>query len=447
MVALAALLVALVLFSVNSEAVLSQEGSELDEVARRALVFQRIAADIEAGQAKVTPAEREPQGATPCVGGMAGSYPCDEVDLLAFMPTGTIGGGSGMNDIWGWTDPTTGKEYALAGRTSGTAFVDVTDPVNPIYLGNLPTHTSNSTWRDIKVYNDHAFVVSEASGHGMQVFDLTQLRNVTSPPVTFTETAHFNGFGNAHNIVINEDTGFAYGVGTGTCSGGMHMVNIQNPTSPTDAGCFSADGYTHDAQCVVYSGPDSGYTGDEICFNANEDTVTIVDVTNKAAPVQLSRTGYSGSEYTHQLWINDDQTYLYMNDELDEYYLGHATRTYVWDIADLDAPQLVATHDGPTNSIDHNLYYHEGRLYQSNYTAGLYILDATDPMNLDVDGFFDVYPSSNSTNFNGTWSNYPYFESGTIVVTNINTGLFIVDYTGDNAPPQSSQLFLPLVAR
>jgi len=192
----------------------------------------------------------------PCVGGMAGSYPCQNVDLMAFMPLSGIGGGNG-NDIWGWTDPLNGKEYAIMGRTNGTAFVDISDPVNPIYLGNLPTHTVNSTWRDIKVYANHAFIVSEASGHGMQVFNLTQLRNVVSPPVTFSNTAHYNGFGNAHNIAINEATGFAYAVGTSTCSGGLHMVNIQNPTSPTNAGCFSSDGYTHDTQCVVYAGPDT----------------------------------------------------------------------------------------------------------------------------------------------------------------------------------------------
>ena len=118
---------------------------------------------------------------TPCVNGSAGGFPCDAVDLLEHMPNAIIGGGNG-NDIWGWTDPQTGKEYALMGRTSGTSFVDLSDPGIPIYLGNLPTHTSNSSWRDIKVYANHAFIVSEANGHGMQIFDLTQLRNVTTPP-------------------------------------------------------------------------------------------------------------------------------------------------------------------------------------------------------------------------------------------------------------------------
>ena len=118
---------------------------------------------------------------TPCVDGFAGIYPCDQVDFMSHLTPGEVGGGE-MNDIWGWTDPLDGKEYALLGRTTGTAFIDITDPNNPVYLGNLPTHTVSSLWRDIKVYADHAFIVSEASGHGMQVFDLTQLRNVPNPP-------------------------------------------------------------------------------------------------------------------------------------------------------------------------------------------------------------------------------------------------------------------------
>ena len=85
----------------------------------------------------------------------------------------------------GWTDSENGKEYALVGLSSHTAFVDMSDPANLILVGILPTSTVNSSWRDIKVYQDHAFIVSEAAGHGMQVFDLTRLRDVLAYPVQF----------------------------------------------------------------------------------------------------------------------------------------------------------------------------------------------------------------------------------------------------------------------
>ena len=109
------------------------------------------------------------ENATLCENGMAGIYPCNGYDLMEVMPLIVFGASAG-NDSWGWTDPATGKEYALFGTDVNTAFIDITNPTEPIYLGNLPTATVESTWRDIKVYNNHAFIVSEAPGHGMQVF-------------------------------------------------------------------------------------------------------------------------------------------------------------------------------------------------------------------------------------------------------------------------------------
>ena len=381
---------------------------------------------------------------TPCVGGTAGAYPCNNIDLLAFMPLASIGGGSG-NDSWGWTG-CGNREFAIMGRSSGTSFVEITDPVNPVYLGDLPTQTSSSSWRDIKTYADHAFVVSEASGHGMQVFDLTQLCNVPAPPVTFSNTTHYSGFGSAHNIVINEDSGYAYGVGA-DCSGGLHMVNIQNPLSPTFAGCFSADGYTHDAQCVIYNGPDVAHQGQEVCLNSNTDTLTIVDVTDKNNPAQLSRTGYSGSGYTHQGWLTEDHAYFLLNDEADETGNGHNTRTYIWDVSDLDNPVLIGNHTATTPAIDHNLYIRGNYVYEANYRAGLRILDISDVSNANLfeEAYFDIYPTSDSANFNGAWSNYPYFDSGVVIVSGIEQGLFILrptslaaDFSLSATPPTLS---------
>ena len=243
-------------------------------------------------------AELSQQAATTCVNGNAGGFPCANVDLQAHIPLSTFGS-SAANDIWGWTDTASGREFAMIGLQDGTGFVEITTPSSPIYLGKLPTKTSNSSWRDIKVYSDHAFIVSEASGHGMQVFNLATLLTVTTPPVTFTETAYYNdggAVGNAHNIAINEDSGLAYIVGGNTgCAGGLHVVDISTPASPTKVGCRGSDGYVHDTHCVIYNGPDTTYSGREICFGCNEDTVTIVDVTNN---VQLSRITYN-QEGTH----------------------------------------------------------------------------------------------------------------------------------------------------
>lgn len=374
----------------------------------------------------------------PCVDGQADYFPCDNVNLSSFLPMSAIGGGRG-SDVWGWTDPETERRYVIAGRDNGTAFVDVTNERRPVYLGNLPTSgTTNVIWRDVKVYDDHAFIVSEARDHGMQVFDLRQLRSVdrSAAPTTFTETAHYAGFGRAHNVGLNEESGFAYAVGaredTQACAGGLHMVDVRNPGTPTFAGCVGQDGYVHDTQCVVYDGPDVRFQGREICFNSNEDTLTIVDVTDKANPVQLSRTGYDGASYSHQGWLTADGRHFLMGDEADELRLGVGTTTLIWDVADLTAPEQFSRFVNDTRAIDHNVYVDGSRAFQSNYRSGLRILSTDDVAEgtLREIGWFDTWPEDDATAFShGTWSNYPYFENGLVIVHGYD-GLFMLRPTG-----------------
>jgi len=367
-------------------------------------------------------------GPTPCSNGEADAYPCRNVDLLSFLPITAIGGGSG-SDLWGWTDPDSGKEYAIVGRTSGTSFVDLSDPTAPIYLGNLPTHTGGSVWRDVKVYRNHAFIVSDLNrDHGLQVFDLTQLRTITAPPVTLTETAYYDEFGDAHNIVINEESGYAYAVGSDTCSGGLHMIDIRTPAAPAFAGCFAADGYVHDAQCVRYRGPDPRYHGSEICFGSNEDTLTIIDVTDKAAPSMVARVDYPGAYYVHQAWLTENQRYLLQDDELDELFGQHNSRTYMWDVSTLGAPRLIGQYTGELAATDHNLYVRGSYAFQANYASGLRILDLTDIANANLRevAYFDTHPASDSNRMTSAWSVYPYFASGAVAVSTMGEGLFVL---------------------
>ncbi|MEO6212250.1 MAG: choice-of-anchor B family protein [Vicinamibacterales bacterium] len=365
-------------------------------------------------------------GLTPCASGLAFNFPCRNVDLASFLPLSDIGGGSG-NDIWGWTDPLTSKEYALMGRSTGTSFVDISDPERPVYLGNLPTQTVESSWRGIKVSDNYAFIVSEASAHGMQIFDLTQLRSVTVP-TTFSTTSHYAGFGSAHTLAINENTRFAYAAGSNTCAGGLHMVNIQNPTAPVFAGCVSGDGYSHETQCVPYNGPDARYVARELCFSSNTDTLTITDVTDKGMPVQLSRTGYVDSGYAHQGWLTEDHRYFLMDDELDEQRIPSNTRTIIWDVSDVAAPFVSGVYVGPSTAIDHNLYIRGQLAYEANYRSGLRILDISNvaAASLSEAAYFDIYPADDALGYNGAWSNYPFFPSGIVIVSGIEQGLFVL---------------------
>jgi choice-of-anchor B domain-containing protein len=364
---------------------------------------------------------------TRCEGGFAGSYPCLGVDMLSHLPLPSMGGGEG-NDIWGWTDEASGREFAIVGRSTGTSFVEVTKPTDPVYLGSLPPHATSSIWRDIKVYEDHAYIVSEAASSGLQYFDLTELLDVGSPPVTFSESGHLNGFSNAHNIAVNEETGYAYVIGSSQCSGGLYMVSLADPSSPAFSGCYSADGYTHDVQCVVYRGPDTAHAGKELCFASNEDTLTIVDVTDKSSPIQLARRAYPGASYTHQGWLTDNHRYFLLDDEADEMFSGVKTTTYIWDVRDVDDPAVLDTHRSWVNAIDHNQYVADGHTYQANYRAGLRVLSLKGVAGGDLTevGYFDVWPADNAAQFNGAWSVYPFFESGVVVVNGIEQGLFVL---------------------
>lgn len=372
-------------------------------------------------------------------GGFANErYPCSGIDMYAFVSAEDLGGNE-LNDIWGWTDPVTEKEIALVGLLNGISFVDVSDPSAPVVLGILPTETRSSIWRDVKVYKDHAFIVADnASNHGVQIFDLTQLRNITSF-TTFQKTAHYNKVGDVHNIVINEETGFAYAVGIGSASDseyvcGAHIIDINDPVNPKFSGCLKdettgryGNGYVHDGQFIIYKGPDSDYFGKEIALTSNETALGIADVTDKSNIKIISKYESTDFRYIHQGWISDDHKYFYTNDELNELRgVDDYQTTLVFDITDLDKPVLANTYVSGLKTIDHNNYIIDTLVYQSNYSTGIRVLSIADPINPKEVAYFDTYPAGDKIDFVGSWSNYPYFESKTIVVSSIEEGLFVL---------------------
>lgn len=444
----------------------------------------------------------EPLGHHPCVQGRAGPFACHQVDLLSFLPPSAYGGGPSSqyggpgNVVEGWTDPDTGAEWALVGRANGTAFVDISDPKHPVYVANLPTQTGATLWRDVQVYADHAFVVSEASQHGMQVFDLTRLRMLDrdAAPVTVLPDAHYAGFGNAHTLFINEETGFAYPVGTGVnvrpgvpnvCSRSLHMVDVRDPKNPTYAGCYQertdSFGYTHEVSCIVYHGPDERYQGHEICFLANPEPrntnpgvhstglagrVLVVDVTDKSNPVRLSW-AFQGFPYgySHQAWATDDHRYLLHQDEGDSLrsiggqLVGGKTRMRIFDLSDLENLRLHSVYHGETGASAHNIYVKGRYAYLANYFDGLRIVDITgidhpaaephpeSPSAPDAAGLrevacFDVDPARNDIpGYGAAWDNYPYYRSGVVAVSGFDGFFLLKPRLGANAaaPPATGK--------
>ncbi|HSM08297.1 MAG TPA: choice-of-anchor B family protein, partial [Gemmatimonadota bacterium] len=374
--------------------------------------------DAEGTAAATTAYEAITGGVVACTNGRAAGFPCSGVDLVSFLPLADLGAPNGvkLNDMWGWTDAATSREFVLVGRTDGLTFVEVTDALNPRALGHLPAAAAPASWRDVKVYADHAYVVADGSpGHGVQIFDLTRLRDVDEFTL-FDEDGRYTEVSSVHNIAVNEESGFAYAVGSSgggmSCGGGLHMIDLSSPLAPTFAGCFadtttgnSMTGYTHDVQCVMYDGPDADYAGREICIGSNETAISIADVTDKRNPVALGMATYPNVAYSHQGWITDDHAYFFMNDELDEGRgLVEGTRTLIWDIQDLEDPILVKEYVSDNPATDHNLYIRGDLMYQSNYNSGLRILDVSDPENPTEVAYFDTVPYAEGPSMGGSWS-------------------------------------------
>jgi choice-of-anchor B domain-containing protein len=392
-----------------------------------------------------------PGNVAPPGGKELGPYSSMNVDFLSRLTLAELGAGQNViaNDCWGWADANSGREFALVGLTNATSFVEITNPTNPVYLGQLPGAGGNDVWRDIKVYKNRAYIVADGganTSHGVQVFELSRLLTVQQPQ-TFSVDAHYTGLGRAHNIAINENSGFAYVIGSPSqgSGGGPIILDLKAGAMPVLVNVYSGDGYTHDIQVVQYRGPDRGNSGSgipmwttfpfrEIAFCSNEDTLTILDVTQKNQIQQLSRTTYGGSAYSHQGWLSEDHKYFFMDDELDESG-PFPTRTHVWDVRDLDAAVYLGFANGSANTRDHNLYVKGNYVYQANYTSGLRIMEIVDAqtLSLPVVGYFDTYPVDDEISFNGAWSNYPFFPSGNIIVSDRQNGLFVVRFN----PPGS----------
>ncbi|KAF7440133.1 hypothetical protein PC9H_000477 [Pleurotus ostreatus] len=395
---------------------------------------------------------------TPCINGTAGEFRCNNIDLYSFYSHADLGSQTGQgSSSWGWVHE--GREYIIIAQADGAAIAEVTADGKLDYLGRLPKtpEAAAAIWRELRVLDHWLIVGSEAVNHHVQIFDLRKILEITpeEKPKTFDPRTDITGLfkglpvGRTHNIVINWDRGYVVSVGsqprTSEFAAGLVFIDISDPSKPALAGFQADDGYVHDAQCLIYRGPDTRYVGQDVCYGYNEDTLTIYNVTDTANASIISRTGYEGASYTHQGWVLDPewQQYLILDDELDEVNGAGAAAdgnavTYIWDVSDLENPKQTGLFKTPGVTIDHNQYIANGKVYQSNYGAGLRIVDIssipTDPTGGSVKevGFFDIYPEDDARagggalSFVGSWSSYGLFPSGNIIINTIERGAYVV---------------------
>ncbi len=315
--------------------------------------------------------------------------------------------GIGLNDIWGYVD-SAGNEYALVGKTNGLSIVNVTDTNNLVEI--FADTGAISIWRDIKTWGNYAYVTNESSG-GLAIYDLSTL------PDSVKSTTYFTGVNyavnSAHNIYIDEN-GVAYLFGSNHANGsfGTIMLDVAtNPGQPIELGFFDSL-YLHD-----------GYArGDTLYGSAvNDGLLLIIDVSNKSNP-RIVGSKVTPNNFTHNAWLSDNSKVIFTTDEVSGAYIAAYDVSNPFNVKDLDRLRSRNT----VSAIPHNTHVLNDFLVTSYYTLGLSIVDANKPDNLIEVGYYDTYPYSNGTGFNGNWGAYPFLPSGLILVSDRGEGLFVL---------------------
>ena len=236
-------------------------------------------------------------------------------------------------------------------------------------------------------------------------------------------------------IALNDLTPYLHVIGSDRKGGAFNSYALNDPIDLSlvyQHGSESRVTYSHDVSSMVIlddrkdsqcinSGP---YC--EILFDFNVDNFQIWDKTLNASPSRLSTITYAGVSYVHSGWYTEDKQVVLVHDELDEQDFNLNTTVRLFELSDLRQPTLLSTWSGPTGAIDHNGFVRGNRYYMSNYTRGMTVLDISDTLNPTEAGFFDTFPLSDETSFNGAWGVYPFLPSGNILISDINSGLYIV---------------------
>jgi choice-of-anchor B domain-containing protein len=393
---------------------------------------------------------------TACSNGLAGNFPCHNIDYLAQVQLQEIPTQpTSASEIWGFVDADDNREYAILGHRTGTAIFDVTVPGTPVLVGNVPGNPS--LWREVKAlqvrqqdgtHRAWAYVTTEAPGGGLQIIDLSDLPASVSLANTLTEfstshTLYVSNIDYATNMALPGQQPFLYIAGSNIANGAYRIYSLANPVSPTLVTPSPAgNGYMHDSTSMLITDNRTTQCANahnpcEVLVDFNETSVDLWDVTDKSAPVRLSTTTYPTASYVHSGWPTQDQRYIVVHDELDELRRSLNTHIYTLDVGDLRTPDLVTSYIGGNTATDHNGYTIGDRYYVSHYKRGLVIFDVSNPRALAEVGSFDTYlsPSANTAGTDGAWGVYPFLPSGTLLVSDIENGMFLLRKNETLPPP------------
>jgi choice-of-anchor B domain-containing protein len=316
-----------------------------------------------------------------------------------------------LNDVWGYVAPD-GTEYALVGLRNGLSIVSLADPDNIAEVAFIGG--TNSTWRDIKTYGTHAYVVADSGSDGILSVDLSNLPTSVTSQFYNSNNTPAGDLTQAHNIYIDETEGLAYISGSDRNSGGMVLYDVATTPGVPAFVSFAPAVYAHDV-----------YVQDDIMY-ASEIFAGDLTLYNVADPQNISEIGSTGTpfDFTHNAWTDATGDYVYTTDER-----GNAP-VAAYDISNPADIQLLDEFR-PNRSIDngtipHNVHVQDDYLIISYYTDGVEIVDATDPSNMVEVAYYDSWAGGDG-GFNGSWGAYPFLPSGLVLSSDISGGLYVIE--------------------
>ncbi|MFK8006794.1 MAG: choice-of-anchor B family protein [Saprospiraceae bacterium] len=342
------------------------------------------------------------------------------MELLGHYDDNTIPSADGsdqkvFNDIWGYA--ANDREYAIVGSAAYIHFFDVTEPQNPILIDQI-LGTDTTVWRDIKVYGNYAYAVSEGNGEGLMIFDLSDLPNSVS-----LVNRNLDFFEKAHNIFIDEN-GKMFAAGTNTVNNGLIVLDLTaDPTQPQMIGnsSLAGGGYVHDV-----------YVKDNLAYCSHGwNGYYVWDYTDPAIPVLKANLATNG--YNHSSWLSEDGTYAIFAEEVPQGLpLGIA------DLSMLDNGSIelagdyfqfpLLTFDSSFNT-PHNPFIKGNYAFISYYEDGVQVIDLTDKTNPTLAGYYDTFPNNvNYAGYFGCWGVYPFLPSGNIIASDRKYGLHILNF-------------------
>ncbi|MCI0450179.1 MAG: choice-of-anchor B family protein [Chlorobi bacterium] len=323
--------------------------------------------------------------------------------------------GSGYSACWGYVAPN-GREYAILGCNTGTAFIDITDTNNIQEVAFISGVTSG--WREMKVFSNYAYVVSEGTNSRLQIMNLQNL----PASVTLANTYSYTGYTRTHSISQSGQYLYLNGgnnTSGGSNAGGVTIIDLTgSPVNPTKRGSWSSQ-YVHDCRIVN----DTIYAAN--IYNP-PGTISVINAINKDALSTVASWQNNPNPFPHNCDLPPDRRYIYTTDETS----SPNGKLKVWNKSNLSNVTLVTTWQptGITTAIVHNVEINGNIAVVAHYTAGIRVLDISNPTSPQEIGWYDTYPSSNSSSFSGCWGVF-MFPSGKIIGSDMSGGLFVIKLT------------------